>query len=134
MAKSINDILNFIGEDTSTKKEKANQKKLSKRAKKRLRQKEKQRQQKEEQLRAAKKEEEAKLLAIEQQKKKEEIKIPQLRESEQKLANVYKKIPSFEHKAFLEGAKKAFEVWANTPPLQRARVMFKFKELIEKNE
>ena len=42
--------------------------------------------------------------------KKEEIKIPQLRESEQKLENVYKKIPSFEHKAFLEGAKKAFEI------------------------
>ena len=33
----------------------------------------------------------------------------------------------------VENAKKAFEVWANTPPLQRARVMFKFKELIEKN-
>ena len=30
-------------------------------------------------------------------------------------------------------AKKAFDEWANTPPLQRARVMFKFKELIEKN-
>ena len=30
-------------------------------------------------------------------------------------------------------AKKAFDAWANTPPLQRARVMFKFKELIEKN-
>ena len=30
-------------------------------------------------------------------------------------------------------AKKAFESWANKPPLQRARVMFKFKELIEKN-
>ena len=30
-------------------------------------------------------------------------------------------------------AKKAFEPWANTPPLQRARIMFKFKELIEKN-
>ena len=33
----------------------------------------------------------------------------------------------------IESAKKAFEPWANTPPLQRARVMFKFKELIEKN-
>ena len=33
----------------------------------------------------------------------------------------------------IESAKKAFESWANTPPLQRARVMFKFKELIEKN-
>ena len=30
-------------------------------------------------------------------------------------------------------ANKSFEAWANTPPLQRARVMFKFKELIEKN-
>ena len=33
----------------------------------------------------------------------------------------------------VDNAKKAFEPWANTPPLQRARVMFKFKELIEKN-
>ena len=30
-------------------------------------------------------------------------------------------------------AQQAFESWANKPPLQRARVMFKFKELIEKN-
>ena len=30
-------------------------------------------------------------------------------------------------------AKKVFESWSNTPPLQRARVMFKFKDLIEKN-
>ena len=29
-------------------------------------------------------------------------------------------------------AKKAFESWSNKPPLQRARIMFKFKELIEK--
>ena len=42
--------------------------------------------------------------------KNEEVKIPQLRENEQKLENVYKKLPSFEHKAFLEGAKKAFEI------------------------
>ena len=33
----------------------------------------------------------------------------------------------------VENAKKVFESWSNTPPLQRARVMFKFKELIEKN-
>ena len=33
----------------------------------------------------------------------------------------------------VENAKKAFETWSNTPPLQRARVMFRFKELIEKN-
>ena len=30
-------------------------------------------------------------------------------------------------------AKKAFEEWSNKPPLQRARILFKFKELIEKN-
>ena len=33
----------------------------------------------------------------------------------------------------VENAKKAFETWSNKPPIQRARVMFKFKELIEKN-
>ena len=33
----------------------------------------------------------------------------------------------------VQNAKKAFESWSNKPPLQRARVMFKFKELIEKN-
>ena len=42
--------------------------------------------------------------------KNEEVKIPQLRENELKLENVYRKLPSFEHKAFLEGAKKAFEI------------------------
>ena len=30
-------------------------------------------------------------------------------------------------------AKKAFVSWSAKPPLQRARIMFKFKELIEKN-
>ena len=30
-------------------------------------------------------------------------------------------------------AKKAFETWSLKPPMQRARIMFKFKELIEKN-
>ena len=30
-------------------------------------------------------------------------------------------------------AKKASETWSSKPPIQRARVMFKFKELIEKN-
>ena len=42
--------------------------------------------------------------------KKEEVKIPQLRDNEQKLEVVYKKIPTFEHRSFLEGAKKAFEI------------------------
>ena len=31
-------------------------------------------------------------------------------------------------------SKDAFLAWSNTPPLQRARILFKFKELIEKNE
>ena len=31
----------------------------------------------------------------------------------------------------IDNAKKVFESWSNTPPLQRARVMFKFK-VIEK--
>ena len=30
-------------------------------------------------------------------------------------------------------AKAAFPEWRKTPPLKRARVMFKFKELLEKN-
>ena len=42
--------------------------------------------------------------------KQEEVKTPQLRENEQKLEVVYKKIPTFEHRSFLEGAKKAFEI------------------------
>ena len=39
-----------------------------------------------------------------------ELKIPQLKENEQKLEVVYKKVNSFNHKEFLEGAKKAFEI------------------------
>ncbi len=38
------------------------------------------------------------------------LKIPQLKENEQKLEAVYKKVNSFNHKEFLEGAKKAFEI------------------------
>jgi predicted lipid-binding transport protein (Tim44 family) len=37
-------------------------------------------------------------------------KIPQLKESEQKFENVYNQVSSFNHKLFLEGAKKAFEI------------------------
>ena len=40
----------------------------------------------------------------------EETTTPQLKENEKKLEAVYKKIPSFDHKTFLEGAKKAFEI------------------------
>ena len=34
----------------------------------------------------------------------------------------------------VETAREAFIKWSNTPPLQRARVLFKFKEINEKNE
>ncbi len=37
-------------------------------------------------------------------------KIPQLKESEKKLETIYMKVDSFDHKVFLEGAKKAFEI------------------------
>ena len=35
--------------------------------------------------------------------------------------------------AAVASAKKAFPAWANTTPMKRARVMFKFKELLEKH-
>ena len=41
---------------------------------------------------------------------KKENKIPQLKENELKFENIYKEVPSFDHKTFLEGAKKAFEI------------------------
>ena len=47
---------------------------------------------------------------LKKQTTQKEIKIPQLNENEQKLEVVYKHIPSFDHKVFLEGAKKAFEI------------------------
>ena len=33
----------------------------------------------------------------------------------------------------VSSALKAFQEWSNTPPVSRARILFKFKELIEKN-
>ena len=47
---------------------------------------------------------------VEKQTTKKELTIPQLKENEQKLEAIYKKTPSFDHKSFLEGAKKAFEI------------------------
>ena len=47
---------------------------------------------------------------IKKETKPDQVKIPQLRENEQKLEAVYKDVPSFDHKTFLEGAKKAFEI------------------------
>ena len=35
--------------------------------------------------------------------------------------------------AAVQSAKKAFSAWAKTPPLMRVRVMFKYKELLERN-
>ena len=39
---------------------------------------------------------------------KNEIKIPQLRENEQKLENIYRKIPTIEHRAIFRRCKKSF--------------------------
>jgi len=36
--------------------------------------------------------------------------IPQLKDNEQKLLKIYEAIDDFDHKSFLEGAKKAFEI------------------------
>ena len=47
---------------------------------------------------------------VKKETKPDEIKIPQLKENEKKLEVVYKKVSSFNHKEFLEGAKKAFEI------------------------
>ncbi len=33
----------------------------------------------------------------------------------------------------IQKAKKAFETWSNVTPIQRARIIFKYKEIIEKN-
>ena len=33
----------------------------------------------------------------------------------------------------VQKAKQAFTIWSRKPPAQRARIIFKFKELIEKN-
>ena len=47
---------------------------------------------------------------IKKETKPNEVKLPQLKENEQKLETVYKKVNSFNHREFLEGAKKAFEI------------------------
>ena len=47
---------------------------------------------------------------IKKENKPQQDNIPQLKENEKKLETVYKKAASFDHKAFLEGAKKAFEI------------------------
>ena len=47
---------------------------------------------------------------VTKEKKPQQDKIPQLTENEKKLETVYMKVASFDHKVFLEGAKKAFEI------------------------
>ena len=42
--------------------------------------------------------------------KQEIVEIPSLLDSELKLEKVYKKVSNFDHKQFLDGAKKAFEI------------------------
>ena len=47
---------------------------------------------------------------IKKETKQTQNNLPQLKDNEQKLEVVYKAVTSFDHKDFLEGAKKAFEV------------------------
>ena len=47
---------------------------------------------------------------VKKETKPQQDKIPQLTENEKKLEVVYMKSASFDHKVFLEGAKKAFEI------------------------
>ena len=47
---------------------------------------------------------------VKKETKPQQDKIPQLTENEKKLEAVYMTTNSFDHKAFLEGAKKAFEI------------------------
>ena len=47
---------------------------------------------------------------VKKETKPQQNKIPQLTENEKKLEIVYQKVSSFDHKTFLEGAKKAFEI------------------------
>ena len=44
--------------------------------------------------------------------------IPQLKDNEQKLLKIYEAVKGFDHKSFLEGAKKAFENKTNNPNSQ----------------
>ena len=47
---------------------------------------------------------------VKKETKPQQNKIPQLTENEKKLEIIYVNVPSFDHKVFLEGAKKAFEI------------------------
>ncbi len=47
---------------------------------------------------------------IKKEKVEQSFKIPSLLDNEQKLETVYKNVDNFNHKVFLEGAKKAFEI------------------------
>ena len=47
---------------------------------------------------------------VKKETKQTQQKIPQLKENEQKLETIYTKVASFDHRVFLEGAKKAFEI------------------------
>ena len=49
-------------------------------------------------------------IPVENDTQKKFSKIPSLLESESKLEEIYKKVNNFNHKEFLEGAKKAFEI------------------------
>ena len=47
---------------------------------------------------------------VKKEPEKHKFKIPQLNENEQKFETIYKQVDAFDHKLFLGGAKKAFEI------------------------
>ena len=57
-------------------------------------------------------------------------KIPQLKDNEQKLLKIYELVEGFDHKSFLEGAKKAFEIIITAYNLGEKKTL---KELVSKD-
>lgn len=56
--------------------------------------------------------------------------IPQLKDNEQKLLKIYEAVESFDHKSFMEGAKKAFEIIITAYNLGEKKTL---KELVSKD-
>ena len=56
--------------------------------------------------------------------------IPQLKDNEQKLLKIYEAVEGFDHKSFLEGAKKAFEIIITAYNLGEKNTL---KELVSKD-
>ena len=71
-----------------------------------------------------------------QKDKEQNKKIPSLLENQQKLENVYKYVSNFDHKQFLDGAKKAFEIIISDSSflIFKKNDIIKIKTLLSKTE